>query len=422
MKKVKHAIVLSVLAASLTFGSATAFASDEKVMPIDLYDALTGVSATTLEANEVLNDVTMEPSLSITTPKLDMSKIHTAIPLSNNDEGDLLIKEELINHGYSDQEVNAMDLGDYQDVSQNWKLSPERIESAKLIYPELADQNLSEWTNEQYDEYIKGKINAEFTPTLEQTAAFEERNITLDDAIWLTKLYDTFDNILAQTDQTLKADLERRYQFSIDNVVAQAEIQRGTRALDKDLYVQVPAFAGYQYANDWFLKSVSTHVDYWRGIQEGRVLKEFRAIYKYNGSLPSYYTTNLYGTFSVKQQGAHEGIDFVYGGTGTKIYNIATGKVRSPKSTHASHHLCIYDEGSNKSYSYLHMSAKSVSVGDALDKVGIEVGAQGMVGNASGPHVHFEVHSDNTSSLGKEKDDNALESISPYQMQIFLGE
>jgi murein DD-endopeptidase MepM/ murein hydrolase activator NlpD len=40
--------------------------------------------------------------------------------------------------------------------------------------------------------------------------------------------------------------------------------------------------------------------------------------------------------------------------------------------------------------SYSHMSAFSVSVGDAVS-AGDQLGAIGVTGNTTGPHVHFEV-------------------------------
>jgi murein DD-endopeptidase MepM/ murein hydrolase activator NlpD len=387
-----------------------------------LFTSQNAKSISAEEALDTLSSVSLKPSMSISIPKIDATKIHAAIPLGN-DEGSLKIKEELRDHGYSDKEIAEMDLGDYQELCASWIMSPTRIEVAKEIYPELANKDLTKWTNGEYDNFIKEKNLETFIPTQSQSEALEARDITLDDAIWLTKIYGSFDDILEQSDNVLKAHLEERYQFIIDNIIKQAEMQLGISAtLDPNLYVQVASFAGYRYNDDWFLKSVSTHDPYWRSIQEQRTLKAFRALYKYtSSSLPTYYTTNLYGTYSVSQKGAHEGIDFAYGGTGTTIYNIATGKVRAPKSTHSDHHLCIYDEGTNKSYSYLHMNKITVSVGEIFGTVGNEVGQQGMKGNATGPHVHFEVHSGNTDTLSPEND-NVLQSISPYQMQVFLGE
>lgn len=425
----KQTIVLFTLAFSLIFGSLVTMAKDnnetinKKVMPADLYNVLTSQNSINAEETlDTLSSVSLKPSLSISIPKIDATKIHAAIPLGN-DEGSLKIREELRDHGYFDKEIAGMDLGDYQELCASWSVSPTRIEVAKEIYPELANNDLTNWTNEQYDNYIKEKNLENFIPTQSQSEAFEARDITLDDAIWLTKIYYSFDGVLEQSDSVLKKHLEDRYQFTIDNIIKQAEIQMGIAATNPDpnLYVIVPSFAGYLYNNDPFLISVSTHVDYWRGIQEQRTLKAFKALYKHTGSLPSYYTTNLYGTYSQSQGGAHEGIDFAYGGVGKNIYNIATGVVRTPKPTHDEHHFCIYDQGTNKSYSYLHMDSKTVSVGTELQSVGTKVGTQGKKGNATGAHVHFEVHAGNTNTLSPE-DNHVLESISPYQMQVFLGE
>ena len=418
--KRKNILMFSMLFACTLFCSSTAFA-EEKVMPQDIYYELVNNDGIALYSSEnnLLSTVTLSPSLSIEIPKIDTSKVHVAIPIGNYDS-DLVMKQELRNHGYTDQEIEEMDIGDYQEISATWYMSEERIDTAKEIYPELAEEDLSLWTNGQYDNYIKEKNQAFFYPTESQIDAFEERNITIDDATILTKKYGTFEDVLAQSDQDLKEDLEQYYQFVIDNIVSQAEIQMGTRAVDTDLYIQVPSFAGYQYNNDWFLKSVSTHVDYWRGIQESRVLKAFKALYNTN-TVPSVFTWNLYGTFSQRQQGAHEGIDFGYGQVGTSIYNIMLGTVRSPEPDHSWHHLCVYDSTYDKSYTYLYMNEKSVSENTVLSTIGIKVGEQGEEGNADGAHVHFEVHSGNTYALAPETDD-ILQSISPYQLQVYLGE
>lgn len=129
--------------------------------------------------------------------------------------------------------------------------------------------------------------------------------------------------------------------------------------------------------------------------------------------------TNMYGTYSYSQGGAHEGIDFAYGGTGTAIYAIFDGEVITPKPSHSTHQLAVYDDDPDvdKTYNYLHMNSKSVNVGDQITH-GNGVGQQG---NATGPHVHFEVHSGQTNTLSNESD-YTLGSISPYQLQIYLGE
>lgn len=146
--------------------------------------------------------------------------------------------------------------------------------------------------------------------------------------------------------------------------------------------------------------------------QPDEVLKDSIHFSGFNG-----YVTNMYGTYSQSQGGAHEGIDFAYGTTGTTIYAIFDGKVLSGG---LSHQLSVYDSNVSKTYNYLHMDSKSVSSGATITH-GKSVGKQGMQGNATGPHVHFEVHSGSTTGLSIESDD-VLGSISPYQLQIYLGE
>lgn len=128
----------------------------------------------------------------------------------------------------------------------------------------------------------------------------------------------------------------------------------------------------------------------------------------------------MYGTYSYSQGGAHEGLDFVdpdQTNTPT-IYAVFEGV---KQTTSATHHLAVYDSNAPdeaKTYSYLHMSSISagtnVSVYDA-------VGKQGNNGNATGYHVHFEVHSGKTTTLSA-GNDHTLGSISPYRLQDYIGE
>lgn len=403
--------------------AAPTFAADNcgKAMPSEVMAAL-NTSATTYStlANKntgVLDDVLMKSSLGITTPRLNDDNIHTYIPLTNSDV-DMAIKKELRDHGYTEAEITNMDLGDYMNLYPTWLMDDARIEVAKEIYPELADVNLSTWTNGQYDEFVQKKVEAETAPTLSEKMALKARNITLEDAKLLTKDFGSYENVLEQSDKVLKNTLEDYYQFIYDNVAAQANLEAGIAPMaDMSLYVKVASFSGYAYTNDYILSSVGTHVQTYRTQQEAMAKKEVKALYNLSSVPSSAYMTNIYGSYSQSQGGAHEGIDFAYKGNGNTatIYNMSTGVVGAPSSSHSSHHLRIYDSGTNKSYSYLHMSQKSVSQGQTLSKLKTAVGKQGMAGNATGYHVHFELHSGNTATLSAENDDK-LGSISPYQM------
>ena len=50
-----------------------------------------------------------------------------------------------------------------------------------------------------------------------------------------------------------------------------------------------------------------------------------------------------------------------------------------------------------------------------------EVGRQRHEGNATGYHVHFEVHSGQTTTLSSGSD-HSLGSLSPYRLQDYIGE
>ena len=105
-------------------------------------------------------------------------------------------------------------------------------------------------------------------------------------------------------------------------------------------------------------------------------------------------TTGYHLTARFNQAGGrwahnHTGLDFA-APMGTPVRSVMAGKViqadfegaygRQVKVRHA--------DGTVTSYS--HMSEFDVSVGDSVE-AGTQVGAIGMTGNTTGPHVHFEV-------------------------------
>ena len=124
----------------------------------------------------------------------------------------------------------------------------------------------------------------------------------------------------------------------------------------------------------------------------------------------------MYGTYSLSQGGAHEGIDFAYGGVGRNIYAIFNG---TEVLSGLYHQLSVYDANVGKTYNFLHMSSKAVISPPITN--GQYVGKQGDQGNATGAHVHFEVQSGRKTGLSP-GNDHVLGSISPYQLHIYLGE
>jgi murein DD-endopeptidase MepM/ murein hydrolase activator NlpD len=83
----------------------------------------------------------------------------------------------------------------------------------------------------------------------------------------------------------------------------------------------------------------------------------------------------------------HGGID-MFVPEGTPLYATVSGSVRYVPNEGAGGNA-VYLNGSGNSYFYAHLSqfvggARSVSQGEII-------GYSGMTGNASGPHLHFEI-------------------------------
>lgn len=422
-------LILSFVLSFTMAVPALAVETDEfgKIMPNDVLNAINGIQAASLSCENMdagLNKVFMETSLGITIPKVDLGEIHVTVQLTDSPV-DESIKDQLREHGYTDSEIADMDLGDYINISDTWQLSEKTINIAKELYPELADTDISTWTYGQYTDFKYNLSCRKNMPNQSIADEFAIRGITLEDANWLLKTYGTYENILAQSDEELKKAIEINYQFLIDNVETYAKsANRATpRPMDDSIYLKVEGFEGYEYWTDYVHVDAGTHDKNYRDIQESMVKKEVCALYGLSSVPSNNYLTNIYGAWSQSQYGAHEGLDFINpnGGYTPTIYNMVTGVVRPPDAGHSTHHLAIYDSGTNKTYSYLHMNKIDVDTGDSLSSLGIAVGQQGNKGNTTsasggeGYHVHFEVHSGNTSELSGENDDD-LDSISPYQM------
>ncbi|NLI91246.1 MAG: M23 family metallopeptidase [Peptococcaceae bacterium] len=173
---------------------------------------------------------------------------------------------------------------------------------------------------------------------------------------------------------------------------------------DPSIYYYV-YFPGYGY--DYFHVN-SQSLDLFVATQQSAQCKN---MYNrlYNKTNEAFICKNLYGTYSTSQGGAHEGIDFSPAGY-PSIYAMLGGTVITPDSGHSTHQLCV-QTSSNSSYSYLHMSYKAVSPGSPVSATQY-VGTQGALGNADGPHVHFEVAPGNNSL--QYEGDNILASLYPY--------
>lgn len=146
----------------------------------------------------------------------------------------------------------------------------------------------------------------------------------------------------------------------------------------------------------------------------------------------------MYGTWSNSSGGAHEGLDFnqpTNKGVTCSIYSIANGKVIKGRNSdpNNSGQLSIYNEtitsGTTlkKTYTFLHMSSITPNVGANIN-TGDGVGNQGNKGFTNNPdkgyHVHFQVENGKTTKLSSARiagHENLLESLSPYQLWMFLS-
>lgn len=404
------ALVMSMVFLSLAFADQSTTSNDGKYLPSQVLTALSQKSMETTSSSvyHIFDDVILPSSMNIDVPNINMDKVIDTTPLNLFPS---VFKDDLMKHGYNEKQIASFTYDDYQNIAGKWKLEKEQIKAAKSLYPELNNVDISNWTNKDFENYYTkvDRANLANNFTKNQLQQLEQKGIRLDDTFYLFKEYYTPDTILAQPDEALKRTIQGYYQFKLD--------QLKLLATTPDLtYYQLQTMP--RYGTDYFLKSVCTS-GYWLDIQSARTLRALGVLYNTNFStFNNTIIQNMYGTYSTSQGGAHEGIDFAYGGDGTMIYAIFDGQVIAHQSGYP-HQLCVYDSGAGKSYNYLHMSYNPLTPGTAVIH-GNSVGHQGQVGNASGPHVHFEVHSGSTNTLSSEHN-NALESISPYQLQIYLG-
>lgn len=192
------------------------------VMPKDIVNALerSYSSDSDKTSNDVLSIVELPRSLSISIPKIDMSKVHDTNPLEQ------LQIDNLIKHGYSKEQILTLDAGDYYEIEKTWKIPSEVIPNIVLCFPDVDISIISRWTWGDYFVYSKSADERSnvYALTKEQEAAFKARKITLDDARMLLKDFQTYDNILSQSDNTIKAYIESYYKFTIGNIKQLAQI------------------------------------------------------------------------------------------------------------------------------------------------------------------------------------------------------
>jgi murein DD-endopeptidase MepM/ murein hydrolase activator NlpD len=102
-----------------------------------------------------------------------------------------------------------------------------------------------------------------------------------------------------------------------------------------------------------------------------------------------YQLTARFGQGGSRWASFHTGLDFA-APIGTPIHSVMAGKVIFAAFAGAYGRQVQVRLADGTVTSYSHMSEFTVSVGDVVP-VGGQVGAIGVTGNTTGPHVHFEV-------------------------------
>ncbi|MCX4736133.1 LysM peptidoglycan-binding domain-containing M23 family metallopeptidase [Streptomyces sp. NBC_01363] len=105
--------------------------------------------------------------------------------------------------------------------------------------------------------------------------------------------------------------------------------------------------------------------------------------------VPGNHTTNYRASGSNWSSGSHTGIDFPVS-TGTSVKAITSGTVVAAGWGGAYGNQVVIKHTDGHYSQYGHLSSLSVSVGRAVS-AGQQVGLSGATGNATGPHLHFEV-------------------------------
>jgi murein DD-endopeptidase MepM/ murein hydrolase activator NlpD len=92
---------------------------------------------------------------------------------------------------------------------------------------------------------------------------------------------------------------------------------------------------------------------------------------------------------SMWSSGSHTGVDFLVG-SGTPVHAVAAGTVVSAGWDGSYGNDVIIRHADGKYTLYGHLSRPVVSAGQTV-KEGQQIGVSGATGNATGPHLHFEV-------------------------------
>lgn len=112
---------------------------------------------------------------------------------------------ELREKGYSEEAIAGMDRLDFQKEEGGWLLSEQRIRLTKEFYPELENEDLSQWTNKDLEDYTRPLLEAQNLPPEALKQEIIERGLPADIT---TKEFYSWENMLAYTNEAILAMYE----------------------------------------------------------------------------------------------------------------------------------------------------------------------------------------------------------------------
>ena len=345
-----------------------------------------------------------------------MDKIHDCNPLEEAQKN--ILKE----HGYSEEEIAQLDAGDFNKIEKKWTITSADIKRIKNIYKELADTDITKWTWGDVEKYSKDADKKKYAPSAGQAEELKDRGITPEDARVLLKDYHSYDEILNKSDEELKSAIEGYYDFKLKNIEEMNTLVQQQMAI-VPLYASAPPtslqgttyrwvsnFPGY--GADWFHQTAQSHVSAAiRTFQSDRTQEAYVRIYPTSNS---FRATNLFGTWSRSQEGAHEGIDFTFTTNTPELKSFLP--TPSIAIDAGSYKVALYSSQIYRSLIYYHLSQINVSPNSSV-YYGQVIGRQGYQGGtSSGYHLHLEAGIGQDSTLDPTYKNHSLTSANIYDV------
>ncbi|MDX9870953.1 MAG: hypothetical protein RBT41_00860 [Clostridia bacterium] len=112
---------------------------------------------------------------------------------------------ELEERDYSSEAISGMDSADFEKVSYSWLLSEDSIRDMKNIYADLKNEDLSQWTYQDAEEYGRLMTRAQNAPPEKIRQEILARQLPFDLDWSIAKEFHGWENMLAYTNEAIVA-------------------------------------------------------------------------------------------------------------------------------------------------------------------------------------------------------------------------